>query len=484
MSNDSSVGALRRIAIGAVIREGATINQDRRFCTLLDGLNVRTSMVGIISIELEHLREQQGSENTNPYRHVPGIENPADMISRGLSPEDLIQNDFWWHGPRWLAEEENRWPTTAEIPTEDEHQIETRRTVAAGTSSTLANFNDWYISKFPNYTSLIRCTAVWQRLIRRLKTRSADHTVGFLTISELRQATIIRLIQRETFSEERTALSQGRLVSRKSPLRWFNPYLPEDQLLRVGGRLRHSNESEGTKHPLVLPAYHRLTRMITEHYHHILLHAGPQLLLSTIRLKFWPLGGRNVARQVVHRCLKCFRAKPPPLQQFMGELPSARVTVSRPFAKAGVDYFGPVFVRPGPRRVAVKAYVAVFICMATKAVHLELVSDLSTDRFLQALRRFIGRRGRCTDMYSDNGTNFVGARNRLQELFTMLRDSKHQEAVTKYCTNEGIQWHFNPPNAPHFGGLWEAAVRSAKHHLLRVVGEEPISPEDFQTLLV
>ncbi|XP_055633325.1 uncharacterized protein LOC129773706 [Toxorhynchites rutilus septentrionalis] len=115
---------------------------------------------------------------------------------------------------------------------------------------------------------------------------------------------------------------------------------------------------------------------------------------------------------------------------------------------------------------------------------MEHVTDLSTERFLQALRRFISRRGRCTDIFSDNGTNFVGAKNKMCELFDLLKDQRHHDAISKECANEGMQWHFIPPAAPHFGGLWEAAVRSAKFHLLRVLGENPVCQEDFSTLLV
>ncbi|XP_053686290.1 uncharacterized protein LOC128735831 [Sabethes cyaneus] len=172
------------------------------------------------------------------------------------------------------------------------------------------------------------------------------------------------------------------------------------------------------------------------------------------------------------------------MKQQMGDLPAARVRISRPFAKTGVDYFGPVYLRDGRKRSTVKGYGAVFVCMCTKAVHLELVTDLSTERFLQALRRFIARRGRSTDIYSDNGTNFVGARNQIKGLFKMFNDREYRESVTKECAKEGMQWHFNPPSAPHFGGLWEAAVRSAKHHLLRVIGDSTLTFEDFNTLLV
>ena len=161
----------------------------------------------------------------------------------------------------------------------------------------------------------------------------------------------------------------------------------------------------------------------------------------------------------------------------MGELPMERVTVSRPFSRTGIDFFGPLYVRPGPRRTAVKAYGAIFICLSTKAIHIELVSDLSTNRFIQALRRFMARRGRCTDIFSDNGTNFVGARNRLQDLLRLLKDKDHKEKVNNYCLDEGIRWHFSPPSGPHFGGLWGAAVRSTIFHLQRVIGDNPVSIE-------
>ncbi|XP_055633024.1 uncharacterized protein LOC129773443 [Toxorhynchites rutilus septentrionalis] len=303
---------------------------------------------------------------------------------------------------------------------------------------------------------------------------------------ELERAELIwiRRVQQEVFPEELKAVAKGDAVPRRSPLRWFNPYISADNILKVGGRLRHSNEAEDTKHPSVLPARHTLTRLILKQYHERLLHAGPQLMMSAVRLRYWPLGGRNVAREIVHKCVKCFRSKPTLAQQFMGELPAARVRVSRPFLHSGVDYFGPVYIRPGPRRQSHKAYVAVFICLCTKAVHLELVSDLTTDRFIQALRRFVARRGKCSNLYSDNGTNFVGARNKLKELLIMLKDQQHREQVSKVCADEGMRWHFNPPSAPHFGGLWEAAVRSAKHHLLRVIGENPVSLEDMNTLLI
>ncbi|XP_055590902.1 uncharacterized protein LOC129742984 [Uranotaenia lowii] len=150
----------------------------------------------------------------------------------------------------------------------------------------------------------------------------------------------------------------------------------------------------------------------------------------------------------------------------------------------GINYFGPVYISAGRRKAALKTFVAVFVCMCTKAVHFEHVADLSTKRFLQAPRRFLGRRGRIPDIYWDNVTNFVGARNQLPELFQLLKDPAHREKVSRLCTDEEIRWHFNPPRAPHVHSSWEATVHSAKLHLLRMLGGQPEGAEDLATLLV
>lgn len=420
------------------------------------------------------------------WRHVPGVQNPADLISRGITPENIAENCFWWQGPDWLLKNPEEWPQSTDLHVSEAEDAERRRTVTAATATTTEDFMEEYVAKFSSFSTLVRTTAIWQRLIKLLRKPRTDREAAFLSTEDLKEAecTILRRIQKTTMAEEWRALSVGEPVSSKSSLRWFHPQISSEGLIRVGGRLDYSAESNNVKHPIVLPKGHRLTRLIVEHYHERLLHAGPQLLLSTVRLKYWPLAGRNIARQVVHSCHKCFRAKPSPVKQFMGELPAERVTVSRPFSRTGIDFFGPIYVRPGPRRTAVKAYGAIFICFATKAIHIELVSDLSTDRFIQALRRFVARRGKCTDIFSDNGTNFVGARNRFRDLLKLLKDKDHKEKVNNYCLHEGITWHFNPPSGPHFGGLWEAAVRSTKFHLQRVIGETPLSIEDMTTLLV
>ena len=170
----------------------------------------------------------------------------------------------------------------------------------------------------------------------------------------------------------------------------------------------------------------------------------------------------------------------------MGPLPKSRVQPSiRPFYTTGVDYCEPVFVKMSKRRGVrpVKCYVALFVCFSTKAIHLELVEDLTTESFIATLRRFTSRRGKPKDIYSDNGTNFVGAYRELQELVALWKTEEFQRDITTALSLDEITWHFQPPRAPHFGGLWESSVKLVKTHLKRVVGKTLLTYVQFITLL-
>ena len=155
------------------------------------------------------------------------------------------------------------------------------------------------------------------------------------------------------------------------------------------------------------------------------------------------------------------------------------------FSNVGVDYAGPVLIKLGAvrRPTVVKAYIAVFVSLSVKAVHLELVSDLSTEAFLACLRRFVSRRGKPNTIWSDHGTNFIGANRQLKELYAFLRDQETEATIASFCGAEGIEWSFIPEKAPHFGGLWEAAVKSAKRHLSRILGETRLTFEELCTVL-
>jgi len=184
--------------------------------------------------------------------------------------------------------------------------------------------------------------------------------------------------------------------------------------------------------------------------------------------------------------MRCFRFNANAVNYKMGDLPKARISEAIPFTHTGVDFCGPFYIKEKKHRNRnrIKVYVCVFICMAVKAVHLEIVSDLTIDGFVAALKRFIARRGIPTHIYSDNGTNFVGANNQLKELYALLNSDEYRKRVNQFSVDHRTTWHFIPPVAPHHGGLWESTVKLFKHHLKRVVGDLLFTFEELNTFII
>ena len=192
----------------------------------------------------------------------------------------------------------------------------------------------------------------------------------------------------------------------------------------------------------------------------------------------------KTVRRVVNKCVRCFRTKPKIVEHIMGNLPIERVKISRAFLITGIDFSGPFYCKSEIRnRALLKCYICLFICFGTKAVHLELVKDLSTDSFLAALKRFTCTRGNPKTIWSDNATNFVGAKNDLSALKDLFNNQQTNIAIVNQCLNDGIDWKFIPPRSPHFGGLWEASIKLAKHHFYRVVGLSVLNFGELRTLV-
>ncbi|XP_015122815.1 uncharacterized protein LOC107045169 [Diachasma alloeum] len=195
-------------------------------------------------------------------------------------------------------------------------------------------------------------------------------------------------------------------------------------------------------------------------------------------------GGRGTVRAYILRCAICPRHRARQAQQHMGQLPATRVSPARAFLHTGVDYAGPFAIlkwRPTNAQPG-SVHIAVFVCFTTSAVHLELVNRQTTEAFLGAYKRFTGRRGIPAVMYGDNATTFVGAADQLERLYHQA--SKENQRVQAALATNGTQWSFSPPKAPHFGGKWEAAVKSTKRHLKRVLGTTTLTFEELNTVLV
>lgn len=332
--------------------------------------------------------------------------------------------------------------------------------------------------RYSSWNKLLRITAYLIRFVDNLKsprsrkeTEESPSSSRALLPLEVKGARNywLRSIQTQLFSAEQQRLQNRFPVTRGSKLYSLNPFMDEDGLIRVGGQLRHSELEEDQKHPIVI-ASHSLVHLLVRHTHSRALHAGPTLTLHLLREEFWLLRARQVVRSVIHACVTCTRQKAELATELMGDLPSSRVRPSlRAFIHCGVDYAGPLLIRntPGRGYKSHKTYIALFVCMVTRALHLELVSECTTAASLATYNRFCPRCGIPSFMYSDNAKNFRGAQ---RELALTLREVARDANVITKLAEDGVTWRFLPPSAPHFGGLWEAGVRSVKHHLRRVVG--------------
>ncbi|XP_076397868.1 uncharacterized protein LOC143266117 [Megachile rotundata] len=422
----------------------------------------------------------QDITESHNWKHVNSLDNPADYISRGQLPVDFLKNHLWLSGPTWLSEDYSRWPIS-DIPAVD---VPERRTV-----TTLISYPDTS-NIFERFSSIIRLQRVIAYCMRFFTNASQQTKItGPLSLDEIRKAhnLIIKCTQAQYFAKELTELKQKNHVSRSSKILALSPFIDRDGIIRVGGRLQKSKLSYGQKHPILLPKSSHITHLVVRNEHNNQLHAGILGTLNAIRQRYWLVDGKNTVRFIVRKCIRCFKIKPSDLPEYcMGNLPKSRVTENRPFQVVGIDYCGPFFIKEKRFRNTkkLKVYVAVFICFVTKAVHLELVCDLSTEAFMASLKRFFARRGYAQTIYTDNATNFVGAKRLLDDLQKLLDSETHKQTVIQQLSNKGIVWRFTPPRSPHFGGLWEAAVKSFKHHFYRTVGDALFTFEELNTYII
>lgn len=303
----------------------------------------------------------------------------------------------------------------------------------------------------------------------------------FLTRPELDAAlrSLVRESQQKHLSQLLHELTHGLRLSSK-PVARLSPFVDAEGLIRVGGRLRHSLLTYDCKHPILLAKISHLALLQCRHWHRISCHAEPRVVSAMVSRQFWIMSIRSVIHKVSNECAVCVRFDHQPPQPMMAGLPPARVQPCRPFARVGIDFAGPLQLRETRLRKtrSYKVYIAVFVCFTVKAIHLEVVTELSTAAFLAAFDRFVARRSLPSDVYSDCGTNFVGADRELQSLINSPEGQCSLGDAQPLCS-----WHFNPPSSPHFKGLWEAAVCSAKRLPIRVMGNHTFSYEEFITVL-
>ncbi|XP_062141948.1 uncharacterized protein LOC133849981 [Drosophila sulfurigaster albostrigata] len=357
------------------------------------------------------------------WQHVRSEHNPADLASRGVSPQELLGSRLWWQGPEWLTHSPAQWPSPV-IGLDTELEC---RAVKVHAAQVLC---EDFLDRFSRFDRALRVFAYVRRFAQRCRQPkvSLPETLSSQELAEAQERLIVQAQNRVYAKECASLRSHNRLIG-SSDILSLNPFLDKQGVLRSCGRS---------------------------------LHGGNQLVMRLVRTKFWIPKLRNLVKTVISACKTCVIHRRKLQSQLMGDLPSARSTFSRPFANSGVDFAGPSTSRA-----------------TTKAIHLEATTDLTAEKFLEAFSRFVARRGCPLHMYSDNGKTFVGASSILSKEFV---ESTRNLIVTTH-SHQGLAWHFNPPGAPHMGGLWEAGVKSFKTHFYKTVSSVKHTFEELSTLL-
>lgn len=411
------------------------------------------------------------------FRYVPGDQNPADCSSRGVSASSLKEHPLWW-GPPWLAKPSSLWPVDeGSLP----YDLPGIRCLLVAPETPLLD-SSFLLERFSSFHKLTGVVGFMLRFVHNAKNPSSRRTDPSLTALERKDALLflIKIVQKIAFPDIIECLRKNQPI--RTAVRRLSPFLDATGTIKVGGRIRHSDLPYDSCHPYLLPKDGPFVNLLVRHFHVENAHAGPNTLQAILARDFWILSARRLIRHVIFKCVRCYRLTAKPSTPPMGDLPRDRVTKARPFIKVSTDFAGPFYTRVQAyrNRKIVKSYLCILVCQTTKAVHLEVVSDLTTDAFIAALSRFVSRRGVPDHIRSDNGRNYVGANHYLRDVYKFM--CENQASLGHEMSKRGITWIFTPPLSPNWNGLSEAAVKSAKSLLKRVLGETPLTFEELTTV--
>lgn len=445
------------------------------------------------------------------WRYVESSNNPADLATRGLHPKDLAESS-WLRGPEFL-----RNTSETSIPGEEKALLsaddpEVRKEPKLVMTRTMLTESPTMgaerFKRYSSWSSLRRAIAV---LIAKVKSQKERNTCGgrslhvrylYLSPEVMAQATevIIKSVQRETFKEELDIIAQSssrndgdrnrakakKKSLKKSSVYRLDPYIDDTGILRVGGRLHQTDLTFKEKHPVLLPKGHHVSMLILRYYHEQVHHQGRQITHGALRnAGYWLVGGHGAVASLISSCVTCRRLRGPMLEQKMADLPPDRAEIGPPFTNVGFDVFGPWTVQTRRTRggaAGSKRWGLVFTCLASRAIHIELLETMDASSFICALRRFFSIRGPVTRLRCDRGSNFVGGKSELDEALAEM----DKKSVERYLSEQDCEWQFNPPHASHFGGVWErqiGTIRRILDAMLIESGVQKLTHELLVTLM-
>ena len=439
------------------------------------------------------------------WHYVQTKTNPADLSSRGVTADELVTSQLWWKGPPFLASTDVL-PLLTEalpIPDGDPEVKEVKKCTVHSSTAKVPKYADLStrLEYFSNWHRARKAVALCRRYVKILKNRSMKQkvTVDQPTVADICEAEkiLLRAEQQKHLPEcykslkltgayptDRCDVKQRRNnMKHVTNLYRLDPYLGTDELIRVGGRIRRADIPRDQAHPIIIPNGH-ISKLLIQFYHQRTGHAGRSTTLGEVRAAgYWLLRGRVAVSSVIHQCVTCRKLRCAPAAQKMGDLPADRLEPAPCFTYTGVDYFGPFYIKEG--RSERKRWGCLFTCLVTRAIHIEVAATLSTDSFLNAFRRFVGRRGPVRVLRSDRGTNFVGAK---AEMAAALAEMD-QEKIKRKLLADGCDWaefKMNVPQASHMGGAWERMIRSARVALTSLLDQHASSLDDelLHTLMI
>ncbi|XP_074031706.1 uncharacterized protein [Leptinotarsa decemlineata] len=430
----------------------------------------------------QRLGEIQDLTNSSEWKYINSKENVADEATKRLEKITFSDNNRRWiTGPDFLILSPDQWPKEKMEREVNIDHLEERPCEFVFYHFIQDNLIVPDPNRFSKWKRLLRATAYVIRFYEIIKNHSKFKSE--LTAEEICKAEVhlFRKIQLDSFNEEMTFLRNKMPIRSKSRLYTLScSYSEDDGLIRLSGRLDQSIQlTDSAKRPIVLDPNHRITKLLIQHYHEMVHHHGQEMVVNNLRMRFWILRMRQAVRSAWNSCQHCKNQRALPRIPMMGQLPPCRIEPTiRAFIKTGVDYFGPLEV--SVKRSREKRYGVIFTCMVTRAIHLEIAHDLSTNSFINVLRQFGCRRGFPEELYSDNGKNFIGAEKEISQELKKL----NQDEILRFCAMKKIKWVFNPPLAPHMGGCWERLIQSIKKVLKEILKSKYYPEHILRTFLI
>ena len=404
---------------------------------------------------------------TNPQRwkHVAGMDNPADLLTRGMTAERLVDSEFWWYGPSFLRKPGEEMPSQVVVmPENDDIEAERKAASAELVLVCLEVTSMYQMERWSTWNRAIRVIAWTLRFINRARKRVVVNSTE-LDVEEYSVAkeTFVRILQLQYFGKEIALLKAGKTIPRDSKLLRLAPFIDDKGLLRVKGRLQLSDLAFESKHPLILPKCHG-SELLVKFVHFSLSHSGVDAMIAATRRDYEVFGVRQMAKSVKRSCMFCQRCDVRACNEPPAPLPRCRVTMAPVFSVTGIDFAGPVYCLDFPNT---KFYFCLMVCGVVRAVHLELVGSLTSEDFVLAFRRFCALKRVPSVIYSDNGSNFIGGK----------------RILSSYLGPLAVEWRFICPRSPWWGGWWERLVRSVKNGIRKTIGKQCLTKVELETCL-